>query len=160
MDPLTLVAAAVALGASEGAHETAKQVVVDSYAALKQYITRRYASVTTDLEGVESEPDEELRRQLLVKKLDRAGASEDEDLQKLAQAVVREVAEHAPEVAETVGVRLTRVAAGGHIAVTDINVEGGSGVTAEDVSAGGDLTIGGVNVRSGQEPPHPSPARR
>ena len=160
MDPLTLVVVAVALGASEGARETAKNVVTDSYAALKQYITRRYASVTADLEGVESEPEEELRRQLLAKKLDQAGAAGDQDLQQLAQVVVDEVAEHAPGAAAIVGVQLTRVAVGGHVTITDVSVEGGSGVTAEDVSVGGNLTIGGVNARSGQEPPHPLQARQ
>ncbi|WP_433524227.1 hypothetical protein ACQPZ2_03230 [Nocardia pseudovaccinii] len=160
MDPLTMVAVAVALGASEGGRETAKKVVVDSYAALKQFISNRYGAVTAEVEGVESEPEEELRRQLLAKKLGQAGAGQDNELQALAQELLRQIAEHAPEATATVGVSLVRVAAGGDVEVVDVDVEGGSGVTAEDVSADGFVSIRGVKVRAVQEPPHPPQARR
>ncbi|MET4614173.1 hypothetical protein ABIC28_005186 [Rhodococcus sp. PvR044] len=160
MEPLTLVATAVALGACEGARETAKQMVVDAYATLKRFLLHRYEGVTKEIEGIESEPDEELRRELLAKQLGKAGADGDEELQALAQEVLRQVEENAPETAAAIGVRLTRVTAGGNLSVTDIDVEGSSGVTAEDVAVGGDLTISGVNVRSAPEPPHPSQARR
>lgn len=155
MDPLTLIATAVALGASEGARETAQRAVSDAYGALKGYITSRYGRAAADVEGVESEPDEELRRQLLAKKLGQAGAAEDADLFALAQELVRQVAEHAPGAAATVGVELTRVDAVGNIAITDVDTQGGTGVRAEDVSAGGDITISGVRATAPGEPPHP-----
>ncbi|MDV8009311.1 hypothetical protein [Rhodococcus sp. IEGM 1318] len=152
MDPLTLVAVAVALGASEGARETAKNAVVDSYGALKRYLGERYASVSAEVEGLEAEPDEELRRQLLAKKLASAGAGEDSDLEVLAQDVVRVVADNAPETAEKVGVRLSRVSAMGDIEITDVNVRGGSGVVAQDVATDGSIRISGVVAAESVQP--------
>lgn len=35
MDPVTIVAAAVAIGASEGVRETTKTAITDAYAALR-----------------------------------------------------------------------------------------------------------------------------
>lgn len=155
MDPLTLIATAVALGASEGAHETAKRAVSDAYGALKSFITSRYGRVADDVEGVESEPDEELRRQLLAKKLGQAGATEDAELLALAQELVRQVAEHAPEAAAIVGVELTGVDAAGNITITDVTTQGGTGVRAKDVSVGGDMRVSGVSATAPGEPPHP-----
>lgn len=153
MDPLTMVAVAVALGASEGGRETAKKVVVDSYTALRQFISNHYGSVTAEVEGVESEPEEQLRRQLLAKKLGQAGAGGDDELVALGQELLRLVDEYAPEAAEAVGVHLVRVAAAGDVEITDVDVEDGSGVRAEDVNAGGSVTVRGVTVRGAQEPP-------
>ncbi|MBB5911271.1 hypothetical protein BJY24_000138 [Nocardia transvalensis] len=155
-----MVAGAVAIGASEGARQTVKKIVTDSYDALRQWIVDRYAVATAAVEEIESDPSEELRRQLLAKKLRQAGAGEDAELQDLAQALLNQIEEHAPGAAAAVGVRLQRVEAGGDIEVIDVEVEGGSGVTAEDVSAGGSVRIQGVKVRATQEPPHPPRARR
>ncbi len=159
MEPLTLIATALALGAAKGAHEVGKDGVVDLYQGLKALITRKYGVVDAEVVGVESEPEEPLRRQLLAKKLGQAGAGDDEELRALAEELLRQIAENAPEAAETIGVKLTRLEAGGDIEVTDVAVLGGSGVTATDVSASGSVRISGVRA-VGQEPPHPSPARR
>jgi len=145
MDPLTLVAVAVALGASDGAKETAKAAVVDSYGALKRYLQQHYDSVSPEVEGLEAEPDEGLRRQLLAKKLSAAGASEDETLEDLAKDVVGHVADDAPETAHSVGVRLTRVSAMGDIVIEEVHVDGGSGVVTQDVATDGSIRISGVS---------------
>ena len=158
MDPLSLIAGAVAAGAAASAGEVAKQVVVDAYAALKRILSGRYAEAAADVAGVESDPEEPLRRQLLAKQLGKSGASTDEELQAAAQEVLCQVAEHASEAATRVGVSLNRVATGNDIEISDIAVQGGSGVTATDVSAGGSLTIRGVKVEN-SEPPHPPLAR-
>jgi len=155
MEPVTMmIATAVAVGASD----VAKQIVPDAYAALKTLILNRYTAVGAEVAGVESEPDEPLRRQLLAKQLDKAGASEDNELRDTAQELLHQIDQKAPEAAETVGVRLLRVAAGGDIEIADIDVVGGSGVTATDVSAGRSLKITGVKAGV-SEPPHPSGAR-
>ncbi|MBN0975088.1 MULTISPECIES: hypothetical protein [unclassified Gordonia (in: high G+C Gram-positive bacteria)] len=159
MEPVTLIVAAIALGASDGARETAKQAIGDAYSAVKGWITNRYSSVTAEVEGLEQEPEEELRRALLAKKLDQAGASNDVELLGLAQAVLAAVDEQAPELPATVGVVIRRASVGGDIEVVDVAVDGGSGVVAEDVAAGGDLRIGKVSARAPQEPPHPTQAR-
>ncbi|MFY2787389.1 hypothetical protein [Rhodococcus sp. MALMAid1271] len=97
MEPVTLIVAAIALGASDGARETTKQVIGDAYTAVKGWITDRYSSVTTEVEGLEREPDEELRRALLAKKLDQAGAGDDTELLGLAQALLVAVEDQAPD---------------------------------------------------------------
>ncbi|CDP88418.1 MULTISPECIES: hypothetical protein [Mycolicibacterium] len=159
MEPVTMVAAAVAIGASEGARETTKKVIGDAYAALRNWITNKYSSVTAEVAGLEQEPDEELRRALLAKKLTAAGAAEDSELHQLAQGLLAAVEEQDPGLPTTVGVALRRASVGGDIEVVNVSVDGGSGVIAEDIVADGSVRIGGVSARAPQEPPHPPQAR-
>lgn len=159
MDPITLVVAALALGASDGVRGTAKQAIGDAYSAIKSLVLKRYASVSADVEGLEQEPEEELRRALVEKKLTRAGAGDDAELYGLAQALLSAVEEQAPDLPATIGVVIRRAAVGGNIEVEDVAVDGGTGVAAEDVAAGGDLRISRVAARAPQAPPHPPPAR-
>src|SRR5690625_5715094 len=86
MDPVTIVAAAVAIGASEGVRETTKTAITDAYAALRNWLTSKYTSVTAEVTGLETEPQEELRRALLAKKLAAAGANDDSELRELARS--------------------------------------------------------------------------
>lgn len=159
MEPVTLIAAAVAIGASDGVSETTKSVIVDAYTALRNWITTRYGSVAAEVRGLEQEPEEELRRALLAKKLTAAGAGNDDELRELAETFLGLIEEQEPEAPAMVGVRLRRASVGGDIEVTDVAVEGGSGVVAEDIVADGSLRISGVSARGPQEPPHPPRAR-
>lgn len=159
MDPLSLIVGAVAVGASAGIGDATKQTVADAYAALKGILSRRYLALSADVAGVESEPEEPLRRQLLAKQLAKAGAGDDEELRTAAQEVLRQVEDHAPDAAERAGVKLSRVAVGGDVEVIDIAVQDGTGVTATDVSVAGSIKIQGVKVEA-SEPPHPHKARR
>lgn len=154
-----MIAAAVAIGASEGVRETTKAVIVDAYTALRNWITIKYDSVAAEVSGLEQEPEEELRRALLAKKLTAAGAGDDDQLRELAETFLALVEEQEPEAAATVGVRLRRASIGGDIEVANVAVEGGSGVVAEDIAADGSLRISGVSARGPQEPPHPLRAR-
>ncbi|MAP62723.1 MAG: hypothetical protein CMH34_03045 [Microbacterium sp.] len=160
MDPVTIVAAAVAIGASEGVHETTKSAITDAYAALRNWLTSRYKSVTAEVTGLETEPQEELRRALLAKKLAAAGANDDPELRELAQTLLTLVEEQEPDAPATVGVVLRRASVGGDVEISDVAVEGGSGVVAEDITADGSLRVSGVSARGTQEPPHPSVARK
>lgn len=159
MEPVTLIAAAVAVGASDGVRETTKKVITDAYAALKSWLTSKYGSVATEVTGLEQEPDEELRRALLAKKLAAAGANDDDELRGLAQTLLTLVEEQEPDAPATVGVVLRRASVGGDIEVVNVSVDGGSGVIAEDITVDGSLRIGGVSARGAQEPPHPPVAR-
>ncbi|MDL9947086.1 hypothetical protein QSJ19_16115 [Gordonia sp. ABSL11-1] len=98
MEPVTMVAAAVAIGASEGARDTTKKVISDAYTALRNWITNKYVSVSAEISGLEAEPDEELRRALLAKKLAAAGASEDTELLELAQMLLETVEQQEPSL--------------------------------------------------------------
>ncbi|MEV4234707.1 hypothetical protein AB0J47_05950 [Nocardia sp. NPDC049737] len=153
MDPVTLIAGAVAAGAAAGGTATAKQVVVDAYAALKGLIVRRYGAVEAEVAGVESEPDEPLRRQLLAKRLDKTGAGDDEQLLAAAQELLRIMADQVPDGAEAVGMRLTRAKVGGDLEIADLLVTEGSGFEGTDVSVDGSVRFTGGRVgRSGADP--------
>ncbi|MEU2013861.1 hypothetical protein [Nocardia sp. NPDC019302] len=155
MDPVTLVAAAVAAGAAAGLTDTAKQAVVDAYQGLKGLISGRYHSV--DMAIVESRPEAASRRVVLAEELAEAGAGDDQELLTAAQHLLQVIQEQAPQAAETVGVRLTRVQAG-EIEITDIASEG-SAFIAEDTSVAGTLRVSGI--QAGAEPrPHPPAPRR
>ncbi|WP_280297087.1 hypothetical protein [Nocardia abscessus] len=155
MDPVTLVAAAVAAGAAAGLTDTAKQAVVDAYQAVKGLITRRYESV--DVAVVEMRPEVPSRRLVLAEELTQAGAGGDEELLAAARYLLQVIQEQAPRAAETVGVKLTRVEAG-EIEITDI-ASSGSGFIATDTSVAGTLKVSGIQAGI-QEPPHPPIARR
>lgn len=159
MDPVTMITAAVAIGASEGVRKTAKEVITDAYAALRDWLKKSYGSVSAEVAGLEQEPEEELRRALLTKKLAAAGAGDDEELRELAQTFLALVEEQEPGAPATVGVILRRASVGGDIEIADVAVQGGSGVVAEDVTTDGSLLVSGVTARGTQEPPHPPVAR-
>ncbi|MCP2298320.1 hypothetical protein APR11_004765 [Nocardia amikacinitolerans] len=158
MDPVSIVVGAIATGAAVGVGDVTRQGIVDLYEGIKARIAARFGSAAADLAAVEAEPEEPLRRQLLAKTLDKAGAGEDAELVADAHELLRQVVELAPEAAMSVGIELRRVETGGDIEVSDIDLQGTGGVSATDVSAGGSLRISGVKVR--QEPPHPTQARR
>lgn len=111
MEPVTLIAAAVAIGASEGLRDTTKKSITDAYAAMRNWIASKYGSVAAEVNGLEQEPDEELRRALLAKKLTTAGAGDDLELRGLAQAFLTLVQEEEPGAPATVGVTLRRAPA-------------------------------------------------
>lgn len=159
LDPITLIVAAVATGAAAGTGDVVKQAITDAYAALKRRISNDYGVVDAEVLSVESEPEEDLRRQLLAKQLTKVGAGEDEQLVAAAQELLNLVIDEAPQAAQIVGIELNRVDVGGDIEVIDVAVQGGSGVTATDVSTGGSFTISNVRASAG-EPPHPPQARR
>ncbi|MEU2043566.1 hypothetical protein [Nocardia niwae] len=160
MDPVTLIAAAVAAGAAAGAGDTAKQAVRDAYTALKRLITRRYGVLEAEIVGVESEPEEPLRRQLLARRLSKTGAGDDEQVQSAAQELLRVVAEEDPAAAEAVGVKLTRVEAGGEIEINDLTGSAERAVDFTDVKAGGSIRISGVRAGRVDDQDDPSAAQR
>ncbi|MDE1674773.1 hypothetical protein [Nocardia gipuzkoensis] len=153
-----MVVAALAAGAAAGLTDTAKKAVGDAYQAMKSLVVRRYDSVEAEIVGIEKDPHQELRRQLLAAELMKVGAGDDQELLAAAKALLLVIHEHEPAAAESVGVRLTRVAAGHEIEIADVE-SAGSGVIATDVSAGGALRIRGISA-GGKESPHPPSARQ
>lgn len=158
MDPVSIVAGAVAVGAATGAGDVAQRGIIDLYEGIKARIADAFGSASADVAAVEADPEEPLRRQLLAKTLKKAGAGEDAELLAAAKELLRQVAELAPEAATAVGIELRRIEVGGDIEVTDIALQGTGGVSATDILAGGSMRISNVAVRP--EPPHPTQARR
>ncbi|MEU4712018.1 hypothetical protein AB0G00_36905 [Nocardia salmonicida] len=153
MDPSIVaaaVAAAVSTGAAAGLTDSAKQAIDDAYAALKGVLARKYASV--DVAIVEAKPESLERQSVLEAELRQADAEGDDELRSGVEILLRVVHEHAPQAAELVGVRLTRVRAG-ELEITKIKTKGASGIDARDVQVEGQFVISDVEAE--QQPPHP-----
>lgn len=159
MEPVTLIAAAVAAGAATGMGDAAKSVVTDSYTALKRLLSRKYGVIDAVVVDVENDPEEVVTRQYLARKLETAGAGSDLELLAAAEDVLRVVEENEAAAAAAVGITLTRLSAGSDITVTDIAAVGGA-ITASNLNAGGSITISGLRTERGEEPHDPSAAPR
>ncbi|MFE3958564.1 hypothetical protein ACFXPS_30870 [Nocardia sp. NPDC059091] len=73
-------------------------------------------------------------------------------MQGAAEHVLRVVHQYAPQAAELVGVKLTRVKAG-ELEITRIKAAGASGIDAKDMQVTGRFVISNVEVES--NPTHP-----
>ncbi|MBV7706849.1 hypothetical protein NOVA_29095 [Nocardia nova] len=154
MDPVTMVAAAIAAGAAAGVSDTAKQGVSDAYRAVKALIAGRYRSV--DVEAVEQQPQSPQRRAALADELRQASAGDDEELLVAARQLLVVVHQQLPDAVEAVGVHLREVSAG-ELEVSDVT-SAGSGVIAENTTVSGALRISGITA-GGDRQPHPPAAR-
>jgi hypothetical protein len=145
VDPVTIVVAAIALGAQEGVRDTAKQVVKDAYAGLKRLISERYKGV--DPTSVETKPTSEAKRASLEEDLKDAGADSDVDLLAAAKAVIEAVRAENPQAGEPIGVNLEEIEAE---AIRIHNVwSSGGGVQVRGAKVSGPIDIS--NVTSGQK---------
>ena len=107
-DPITIVVAAVALGAQEGVRETVANAVKDAYAGLKRLITDRYKGV--DPTAVENKANSDAKRASLEEDLKDAGAESDAELLAAAKAVIEAVLDN-PQAGEPIGVNLEEIEA-------------------------------------------------
>jgi len=91
MDPITIIVTAVAAGAAVAAKDVAAQAVKDGYAALKTLIVRKFgeqADVAAAVEQVEKKPDSKPRQGVLKEELETAGAGQDAEVVRQAQALL------------------------------------------------------------------------
>jgi hypothetical protein len=149
MDPvsLTVITSAIAAGAAASLKDTASAAVKDTYEAVKALIRRRYASA--DVAAVEKKPDSEAKRGSLAEDLADAGAEDDDELARLAQALAEAVERSAPEAAAAIGVDLAQVKAA-FLRVGSVEAEG-TGVKVRDAEFTGGIEIG--SVRAGRPGP-------
>lgn len=147
MDPISVIVAALAAGAAAGVKPTAEQAIKDAYAGLKGFIQRKWGQV--NVSQLEANPASEARRTVVKEDLAQAEAGTDRELLALADKVLEVVAQHAPEIAKSIGVRLEDIKSGGalrirDVAATDVAVD----VKKADIH--GDIDISGVRAgRSG-----------
>ena len=89
MDPVTLILAALAAGASAGIGDTASQAIKDAYAGLKTLIKRRFVGSSKAQEVlVEHEADPETYERPLAKQLKATGANEDAAILEAAERLL------------------------------------------------------------------------
>ncbi|WP_433521625.1 hypothetical protein ACQPZ2_30570 [Nocardia pseudovaccinii] len=151
MDPVTIIVTAIAAGAAAGFTDTAKQVIADSYSALKGLISGRYQNV--DLRPVEAKPDSAAKRASLAEDLTDAGADADDELLTAAQELIHLVRTNNAGTGHAIGVDLERVEAAA-LRISDVRSQS-SGVKVRDGSFSGDIDIRNIRAGSGEEP-HPT----
>jgi hypothetical protein len=89
MDPISLIVAALAAGATAGVSNTASTAVKDAYTGLRELVRRRLAGrAAAEVALAEHESAPEIWRAPLVAELDSAGAGTDEAMVAAAQRVM------------------------------------------------------------------------
>ena len=97
MDPLTVIISALTAGAAASAKDVVGQAVKDGYAGLKALIVRQFgqkADVEAALEGMEKKPDSQARQGVLKEELETAGAAQDAEVIRQAQALLDLLKQH------------------------------------------------------------------
>ena len=143
MDPVSVVVTALVAGAAAGVKPAAEQAVRDAYAGLKALIQRKWQQVSVS--QLEANPTSEARQAVVKEDLTQANAANDRDLLTAADKVLDAVAQHAPEVAKSIGVRLEDIKSGGSLRVRDV-VAGDAGVDVRKADIHGDIDISGVRA--------------
>ena len=130
MDPVTIIASAIALGAASGLKPTVEQAIKDAYEGLKRLIIDRYSNkgdVIDTMDYLAKKPDASKRRETLEEALTEAGDAQDTALLEAAKTVHTAVKEHDPELPQSIGMDIGALKA----AVLEVeNVLAGKGGTA------------------------------
>ena len=139
MDPTTVIATALALGAAAGFKPTAEQAIKDAYAGLKTLIKKKYSTVSVDqLEGA---PESMNRRSVVVEDLAKTEAPKDVEVLQKAKDLLDAVTTHAPQTVALIGVDLERIKAAS-LEIRDII----GSVRVKESGIEGDMKIIGVRA--------------
>jgi hypothetical protein len=147
MDAIAAIVTAIATGAAEALGSTTKLIVQDLYAVIKKRIQEKHPQANASLEALEKKPDSASKRESLKEDLQDSGADKDDDLLKQARALLTAIEEHAPQLAQAVGVNLEEVKAA-NLRLKEISVTGeqAMGVQIKKGEFSGDIEIGSVKV--------------
>jgi hypothetical protein len=91
VEPVSMIVTAVAAGAVAATKDVAGQAIKDGYAGLKALVVRKFgerSDVADAVEGVEKKPDSKGRQETLKEELEAAGAGQDDELVRQAQALL------------------------------------------------------------------------
>jgi len=156
MEPISAIAAALALGAAAAAKDIGGQVVRDAYAGLKAFIASRYPRV--GLDQLEQAPESKARRAVVEEDLQAANAAADTQLAGLAAKLAELIRAQAPAAAAAIGVDLKDIEAGS-LRLADI-AAAGTGVRVEKARVAGAIDISGVRAGvPGGAPSNDTPAK-
>jgi hypothetical protein len=106
MDPFTIIAAAVAAGASSGLKGATSEAIKDAYHGLETIIKdvyNRHRNIVDSVEHLVKKPDDKNRRASLAEELKEAGPDVDNRLMEAAQEVIAAVKRDSPETAHAIG---------------------------------------------------------
>ena len=153
MDPVSVVVTALAAGATAGLKPAAEQAVKDAYAGLKALIQRKWQQVSVG--QLEANPTSEARQAVVKEDLAQTEAGKDRELLAMADKVLEAVSRHAPDVAQSIGIKLEDLKSGGALRIRDVTA-GGIGVDVRKADVQGDIDISGVRAgrtRDSSNPP-------
>jgi hypothetical protein len=161
MDPISIVVAALAAGASAGLKDTVSAAIKDAYSGLKGILLKRFPGL--DVSAVERMPGSKSKQDSLKEDLSEMGAvpGADSELLAAAERLIQAVKESAPESGPAVGVDLEDVWAAA-LKVDSVK-SSGTGVRVRKSTFSGDIEIGHVEAghsSGGTGPPDPPTARR
>ncbi len=108
MEPVTAIAAALALGAAAGVRSVSERFIKDAYDALRSLLFRRYGEAC--IPQLEQQPSSNARRMLVEEELQKLSADRDADVLEKARAIL-DAARDAPETTAAVGVALDNLKA-------------------------------------------------
>ncbi|TRT81240.1 MAG: hypothetical protein EWV82_13390 [Microcystis aeruginosa Ma_AC_P_19900807_S299] len=127
MEPISLILAALAAGATAAAKDTAGTAVKDAYESLKALIKKRFAGDTLAQAMIDAKPDEIKQAEgLLTNKITNSGVDKDEEVLQAAQMLLKQLKSEAVAKGESY----------------QLNVGGNFTGVARDVdTGGGDATL-------------------
>jgi hypothetical protein len=138
---VSVIVAALSLGAGAFAKGWLSEAGKDAYKALKEAVLRLVSP--SDVEKLEQHPDSESRKGVIIEELEQAGKAEDPELARLAQALVITLKE-AGAVGGATGVSLEEVEAV-NVRLQNI-IASGTGVSIEKSKFTGDIEASGISA--------------
>jgi hypothetical protein len=152
MDPISIIVTALVTGAAAALKPAAKEAVKGAYAGLKGLIQHKFGHV--DVAVLETDPTSQAQQAVVKEDLEKAGAGQDEEVLRLAKALLDTIQTHASDVPKAVGLDLEDIK-GASLTAERILAEGshatGAKVKGADVT--GDITFRDVTARSGEGTP-------
>ena len=149
MEPITAIITAIATGAAAAVNPTAQQAVQDLYAGVKKLIQDKYRHANASLAALEKKPESASKRASLQEDLQDSGAANDAELLQQSQALLKAIEDHAPQIAQAIGIKLEDVKAA-NVRLQEIIVSGGqaAGVHIKHSEFTGDIDISKVIVEA------------
>jgi hypothetical protein len=153
VDSVSIIVTALALGALATLKTTAVAAVKDAYTHLKAGIQQKYPQVA--VASLESNPTSALNQRVIEQALQETGAGQDEDLLQRAQALLKAIADNAPETAVAINIELADIIATATLYLTDIE-------QSDDVEQAGqfDEPVDPDVISKHYPPPAPPPFKR
>lgn len=109
MEPVTIVVAALAAGATAAIKSTAEQAIKDAYASFKEMIQRKYG--ITSVEALEHKPDSKPKQLSVQEDLTDTGAGNDMELLDQAKVLLDVIKTHDQTAGASINIGLDEIEA-------------------------------------------------
>jgi hypothetical protein len=148
LDSINAVVAVLAAGAAAGLKDDVAQAVRDAYSGIKAWLHAHYPKV--DLWPLEERPASSAKQASLAEDLTNAGASNDDELLRLADVLFTTIHQDAPQAATSIGVDLEDVR-GAFLIIRNVRA-GSVGVRVRSVEVTDGIEISGIDAGGGPNP--------